>query len=126
MHWIFAALAALIFSGSSGGSRSKKVTTGTAMLKGGRAYRIELEVSGQALNSKPTEVAQGVDNGLRMNGAYDVLVQPTIPLLVSYSIVPAGDVPIVLNVPAQQTIGGMAADYTFRSVEQIATTRRAA
>ena len=127
MGWIFAALAAILFAQSSGGSRaSKKITQGTALLKGGRAYRIELEVSGPALIGNPTGVAQGIDNGLRMAGSYDVLVQPTIPLQVSYSIVPAGDVPIVLHVPVQQTMGGVAADYTFRSVQQIAAARLAA
>jgi hypothetical protein len=129
MYWLFAALAALVFTQGSGGrGSSKKITQGTAMLKAGRAYRIELEVGGPALlqaADHPSKVAQGVDNGLRMNGAYDVLVQPTIPLLVSYSLVPAGDVPIVLNVPASQMIAGIPADYTFRSVEQIANTRAA-
>lgn len=129
MGWIFAALAALLFTqGSKGGGSSKKVTQGTATLKAGRAYRIELEVGGPALlqaADHPSKVAQGVDNGLRMNGAYDVLVQPTIPLLVSYSIVPPGDVPVVLNVPAGQTIAGIPADYTFRSVQQISSARAA-
>ena len=131
--WILAAVVAAVFAGagrgSGGGGAGKKQTQGTAMLKAGRAYRIELEVSGPALlqaADHPSKVAQGVDNGLRMNGAYDVLVQPTIPLLVSYSIVPGGDTPVVLNVPAEQVIAGIPANYTFRAVQPIAATRAAA
>lgn len=125
MGWVLAALAAIVFSqgggnssSSSGGTR-KKYTTGTAPMKAGLAYRIELEVTGAALQANPVGVAQGIDNGLRMAGAYDVLIQPTFPLLVSYSFVPAGDLPVVLNVPVQQTIGGVPGLYTFKSIQQI-------
>jgi hypothetical protein len=54
-----------------------------------------------------------------MAGAYDVYISPTVPLQVSYSLVAQGDLPIVLNVPTTQSIGGIPADYTFRSVQQI-------
>ena len=127
MQWLFAVLAALVFSGAGRNKDGKRITQGTAQLKAGRSYRIELEVSGAAQTQAadhPSKVAQGVDNGLRMAGAYDVLIQPTIPLQVSYSIVPAGDLPIVLNVPATQNIGGIPADYTFRSVQQLGTPAR--
>jgi hypothetical protein len=126
MGWLLAALAAFLFAPKKSGGSSAKVTEGTAFLFAGKTYRIELEVNGPALLANPLGVAQGIDNGLRMAGAYDVLVQPSIPLMASYSLVPAGDLPVVLNVAAQQTIGGIAAEYTFRSVQQIAGAKRLA
>jgi X-X-X-Leu-X-X-Gly heptad repeat protein len=125
MGWIFAGVFAWMISQASGGSR--KITTGTAQLKAGKAYRIELEVDGPAVRQapNPADVARGLDNGLRMAGAYDVMVSPTFPLKASYSLLMPGDLPIVLNVGAQQTIGGLQGTYTFRSVQQIATARAA-
>lgn len=126
MQYLLAALAALIFAGVGKNKGSKKVTSGTAQLKANRAYRIELQYNSPLLQTQPQQVAQGLDNGLRMAGAYDVLVQPTIPLLISYSIIVPGDLPIVLNVPAEQTIAGYAGQYTFLSVQEIKQTRAAA
>src|SRR5436190_13185807 len=122
MGWIFAAVAAYMFSQSGGGGNRRKVTKGTAQLRAGRTYRFEIELDGISLRTNPTQTAQGLDNGLRMAGAYDVLVQPSIPLHASYSVRIAGDLPIVLNVPATQAIGGAAGEYTFRSVQEIAAS----
>lgn len=122
--WIAAGILAFMFSRSGGGKA--KVSQGTAQLRAGKAYRIEMDVDGDAVRANPSDVARGLDNGLRMAGAYDVMVQPTIPLLVSYSMHMPGDLPIVLNVPAQQTIGGLNAVYTFRSVQEINVSRNAA
>lgn len=121
---IVAGVIAWMFSTNGGGKKAapSKVTTGTAMLKQGKAYRIELEVGGPALQSAgrhPSDVAIAIDNGLRMAGAYDVIVQPSMPLWVTYSLVAQGTTPVVLNVAAQQAIGGIQADYTFRSVQEI-------
>lgn len=126
LGWFAAAFAAYIFSQS--GNQRRKVTKGTAQLRAGRTYRFELSVDGDAVRKSPnpSDVARGLDNGLRMAGAYDVMVQPTIPLLASYSMRIAGDLPIVLNVPATQAIGGLAGDYTFRSVQEIAPSAAAA
>lgn len=104
-----------------GGSKQKKVTTGQALLKGGRSYRIELEVSGRAVNEapNPTHVADAVRNGLGMNGGRDVYVSPSNPIQASYTLDVQYDTPVVLNVAAQQVIGGLPADYVFRSVQQL-------
>lgn len=127
LGWIAAALAAYMFSQSGSGGR-RKVTQGTAQLRANRTYRFELSVDGDAVRKSPnpSDVARGLDNGLRMAGAYDVMVQPTIPLLASYSMRIAGNLPIVLNVPATQAIGGLAGEYTFRSVQEIAPSAAAA
>ncbi len=124
--WIFAAFAAYMFASGSGAK--KKVTKGTALMRAGRTYRIEISVDGDAVRKapNPSDVARGLDNGLRMAGAYDVMVQPTIPLLASYSIRVPGDLPVVLDVPVQQSIGGLAGEYTFRSVQEIAPSIAAA
>jgi hypothetical protein len=98
------------------------VTEGSAFLEQGKTYRIELEVGGPALTSAadhPSIVAQGVDAGLRMAGAYNVYISPTTPLQISYSLVAQGSTPVVLNVPTTQLVTGIPADYTFRSVQQI-------
>jgi hypothetical protein len=125
--WIAAAVVAFLFS-RAGAGNGRKVTKGTAQLKAGKAYRFEMTVDGDAVRKapNPSDVARGLDNGLRMAGAYDVMVQPTIPLLVSYSMQMPGDLPVVLNVPASQTIGGLAGVYTFTSIQEISATRRAA
>jgi hypothetical protein len=125
---IVAGVIAWMFS-TNGGKGSKqspkespKVTTGTALLEQGKAYRIELEVGGPALQAAgrhPSDVAIAMDNGLRMAGAYDVTVTPSMPLWVTYSLVAQGTTPVVLNIAAQQKIGGIDADYTFRSVQEI-------
>lgn len=125
MGWILAIGAAYIFSQSSGGSR-RKVTQGTAQLRAGKTYRFELDLDGAALRANPTDVARGLDNGLRMAGAYDVMLQPSLPLRASYSMLIAGDLPVVLNVPVTQQIGGVAGEYTFRSVQEIAARQAAA
>ena len=120
--WIIAGVFAWMFA-SSGGSKKAarpKVTTGTAMLIEGKAYRVEIEVSGPAVNANPQLIAYNIQASLLGAGAYNVLVQPRIPLLVTYSIVAAGTTPVVLNVAAQQAIGAVSADYTFRSVQEIA------
>lgn len=126
--WIAAAVAAYMLSQSGSSAQKRKQSQGTAQLKAGRTYRFELSVDGDAVRKSPnpSDVARGLDNGLRMAGAYDVMVQPTIPLLASYSMRIAGDLPIVLNVPATQSIGGLAGEYTFRSVQEIAASRAAA
>lgn len=123
--WLFAGMLAWMFSQGAGGQR--KITSGTAQLKAGKAYRFELEVDGPAVRNapNPADVARGLDNGLRMAGAYDVMVSPTFPLRASYSLVMPGDLPVVLNVPATQAIGGLQGQYTFRSVQQIAAARAA-
>lgn len=128
MGWIFAAVAAYAFSQAGSGGSKRKITTGAAQLRAGRAYRFEIALDGDAVRkaANPTQVAQGLDNGLRMSGAYDVLVQPTIPILASYSLQMPGDLPIVLNVPATQAIGGLSGQYTFLSVQEIAPRRAAA
>lgn len=111
-----AALAAVAKKG--GGGASKKVTSGTVTLKGGRTYRIDIDVSGRAVNELDhTQVAQGVQNGLGMNGARDIYVSPSIPIQASYTIDIPYDTPVVLNVAAQQQIGGLPAEYTFRGVQ---------
>jgi hypothetical protein len=119
--WIAAAFAAYIFSTSGSGSK-RKITKGTAQLRAGRTYRFEIAVDGDAVRKapNPSDVARGLDNGLRMAGAYDVMVQPTIPLLASYSMRMPGDLPVVLGVAATQSIGGLAGQYTFVSVQEIA------
>lgn len=126
-QWIAAAVVAYMFAQSSGGGR-RKVTQGTAQLRANRTYRFELEVDGDAVRKSPNpvDVARGLDNGLRMAGAYDVLVQPTMPIKASYSMRIAGDLPVVLNVPATQAIGGLAGQYTFRSIQEIDASRAAA
>jgi hypothetical protein len=126
LGWIAAAIAAYMFSQS--GNQRRKVTHGTALLRANRTYRIEISVDGDAVRKSPnpSDVARGLDNGLRMGGAYDVMVQPTIPILASYSMHIAGDLPIVLNVPATQSIGGLPGEYTFRSVQEIAPSAAAA
>lgn len=124
MGWVFAALAAYMLSKSGGAKR--KVTNGTAQLKAGKTYRFEIAVDGTQVRATPTQAAQGLDNGLRMAGAYDVMVQPTLPLLASYSMFIAGDLPVVLNVPVSQNIGGLAGEYTFLSVQEIEGRKAAA
>lgn len=125
--WVAAAVAAYMFSQSGGGSR-RKVTSGSVQLKANRTYRFEISVDGDAVrkSSNPSDLARGLDNYLRMNGAYDVMVQPTIPILASYSMRIAGDLPIVLNVPASQAMGGLQGLYTFTSVQEIAPSAAAA
>lgn len=127
IQYVAAALLVLAIAGAGEGSSSKKkIKSGTAKLKANRAYRIELQVSTPLLQSDPQSIVVAMDNGLRMAGAYDVLVEPSIPLRVQYSIILPGDLPIVLNVPAQQSIGGVAGEYTFLSVQEIAAPKRAA
>lgn len=125
--WIAAALAAFIFS-QAGNGQKRKQTTGTAQLKTGKAYRFEMTVDGDAVRKapNPADVARGLDNGLRMAGAYDVLVSPSMPLLVSYSMLMPGDLTVVLNVPATQSIGGLQGVYTFTAIQEIAPARKAA
>jgi hypothetical protein len=107
--------------GVKGGSAQKRITSGTVQLKGGRTYRIELEVSGPALSgTNAPQVAQAIGNGLSQNGGYDVYVSPTVPVQASYSIDLVYETPMVLNVPMTQQLAGMPADYTFRAVQQIA------
>lgn len=124
MGWVFAAVAAYMLSKSGGAKR--KVTKGTAQLKAGKTYRFEIAVDGTQVRATPTQAAQGLDNGLRMAGAYDVMVQPTLPLLASYSMFIAGDLPVVLDVPVSQNIGGLAGEYTFLSVQEIEGRKAAA
>ena len=127
IQYVAAALLVLAIAGAGEGSSSKKkIKSGTAKLKANRAYSIELQVSTPLLQSDPQSIVVAMDNGLRMAGAYDVLVEPSIPLRVQYSIILPGDLPIVLNVPAQQSIGGVAGEYTFLSVQEIAAPKRAA
>lgn len=117
-----AGVAAIALAGRKSGGAKKPQTTGTATLKGGKSYRIELSVSGRAVNeaANPAHVAEGVRNGLMMNGAYDVYASPSNPILVSYSLDVPYDTPVVLGVAATQQIGGLPAEYVFRSVQQIA------
>jgi hypothetical protein len=126
--WVLAAVAAYMFASSANSGSKRKVTQGTAQLRAGRTYRFELSLDGDAVRKSPnpSDVARGLDNGLRMAGAYDVMVQPTIPILASYSMLIAGDLPIVLNVPATQAIGGIPGQYTFTSVQEIAGRQAAA
>lgn len=122
-QWIAAAGVAFMFSQSGRGrSRLKRWTSGSAQLKANKTYRFELSVDGDAVrkSSNPSDLARGLDNYLRMNGAYDVMVQPTMPILVSYSMRMAGDLPVVLHVPAQQTMGGLTGSYTFTGIQEIA------
>ena len=121
-----AALFAFVVAGAGKKTGKKKITQGNAVLKAGRPYRIELQVDTPMLQTKPQDVATAFDNYLRMNGAFDVLVQPSIPLFVSYTIITQGDVPVVLNVPVAQTLGGVAGNYTFLSVQELASAPRAA
>lgn len=128
MGWILAIGAAYIFS-QQGKVKSRpkpKIESGTAQLRAGKTYRIEIDLDGAALRAKPQEVAQGLDNGLRMGGAYDVLIQPSIPLRASYSMLMPGDLPVVLDVPVSQSIGGVPGEYTFRSVQEIEGRKAAA
>jgi hypothetical protein len=121
---ILVGIAAVAAAARSGGSAQKRQTTGTALLKGGRKYRVELEVGGRAVNEAPnlSQVVDGVRNGLVMNGATDVFVaplSPSQPIHASYTLAVQYDTPVVLGVAAQQMIGGLPADYVFRSVQQL-------
>lgn len=129
--WVIAAgIAYLLASGGKGGGGGSrpKLTEGNVMLRAGKSYRIEIEAGGPAVlqHSNPTEVALAIQSGLVQAGAYDVMVQPSLPILASYSYMTPGDLPIVLNVATQQTIGGVTVDYTFRSVQELAPRRAAA
>jgi len=83
--WIFFGLLALAVAGG-GKKGAGKVTQGVAKLKAGKAYRIEADVSGAALATNPTAVAQAVQAQLNASGVTDVLVQPSIPIRVSYTV----------------------------------------
>ncbi|MET0410230.1 MAG: hypothetical protein ABW217_02990 [Polyangiaceae bacterium] len=104
------------------------VSSGTAQLRKGKTYRIQLSVRGGLAddpNRRP-DAALAMQNGLGMAGAYDIYVAPTFPMLVEYSLVAEGDTPVVLNVPVQQVIGGLAGEYTFTRIQEIARKKEPA
>lgn len=125
--WIAAAFAAYIFATAGQGTR-RKATQGTVQLRAGRTYRFELSLDGDVVrkSSNPSDVARGLDAGLRQAGGYDVLVQPTIPIQASYSMRIAGNLPVVLNVPTTQAVGGIVGQYTFTAIQEIAPSAAAA
>lgn len=103
------------------------VTSGTAQLRKGRTYRLQLSLRGGITDdpSRRPDVALAMQNGLGMAGAYDIYVAPTIPMLVEYSLVAEGDTPVVMNAPVQQAIGGVTAEYSFTRIQEIAAKKAA-
>jgi len=128
LGWVLAlGLGVVAVRGRKGSGGSKAQTSGSVTLLGGKSYRVELSVSGRAVNEapNPAQVAEGVRNGLMMNGGYDVYASPSNPILVGYSIDVPYDTPVVLGVAATQQIGGLPAEYVFRSVQRIAKRKAA-
>lgn len=118
--------------GSSGGgggegSGSAPIRSGSALLRKGKTYRIEMTVRGGAVDdpAQRAPIAHALEQGLMQTGAYDVYISPTIPMTVAYSYVATGDTPVMLGLESDQNINGVAAKYTFSSVQQIAARKAA-
>lgn len=135
MGLILAAGAAVILlkgagGGSGGGgegSSSAPIRSGSALLRKGKTYRIEMTVRGGQVDdpAQRAPIAHALEAGLMQTGAYDVYISPTIPMTVAYSYVATGDTPVMLGLESDQNINGVAAKYTFSSVQQIAARKAA-
>jgi hypothetical protein len=124
--WILVGLG-LVGVAKSGKHGAKVITSGSTLLRKGKTYRVEMTATGGVVDdpNQRAAVAEAIEGGLKNSGAYDIYISPTIPMIVSYSIRVAGDTPLMLALPAQQTINGVEATYTFTSIQQIAAAKAA-
>jgi hypothetical protein len=136
MGWILLALlGVVVVKGAGGGKQSSgggdgsqsPIRSGSALLRKGKTYRIEMTVRGGKVDdpNQRAVIAHDLETGLVSTGAYDVYVSPTIPMTVAYSYVATADTPVMLGLASDQSINGVAASYAFSSVQQIAAKKAA-